>query len=431
MINHRQKVEAFLKKYSFDVKGINIGENCRMFIEEMEKGLRGEASSLAMITSYISVDKKIPENERVIVLDAGGTNFRAATCYFDGNGKPVIEDFSSYPMPGTHGEISRDEFFGTMARYIEPVIDKSDKIGFCFSYATKAQPNKDGKVLQLSKEIKVRDLIGELVGEGLLAVVKNMGKAKKHIVVLNDTVATLLGGKAAYPERVFESYVGFILGTGTNTSYTEEKANIKKDPELAGEKGLTVINMESGGYQRAPGSIIDKEFDALTLNPGEYNFEKMISGRYQGELVAAFIKKASEEGLLSKGFGEKIKGWGEIDAKDINDFLYYPYSKSKLSCTGDDPIVVYHIIDAILERAAKLVAINLSAVLIKTGAGKNPCKPVCVCADGSAFYKLKSLRSKLDYYIKDYLNEQKGLYCEFIKADNAPLIGAAIAGLTN
>lgn len=435
MSKQKQVVKDFLKKYRMYHESIDIEKNCRIFMEEMENGLRGKPSSLQMLPTYITTDKEIPIEEPIIVLDAGGTNFRVATCYFDGERRPVIKNYKSYPMPGTYGEISREEFFKTMARYIEPVLHHSRKIGFCFSYATKVLPNKDGRLIEFSKEVKVRNLIGAVVGESLLKAIGDMGQDNdKDIVLINDTVAALLGGKATYPDRVFESFIGFILGTGTNTCYIEENRNIKKADHLC-KDGSTIINIESGGYGRALRGLIDEEFDGKTINPGKYTFEKMISGRYQGGLIAATIKKAMEEGLFSQYFSENFNKIGKITAKDVNDFLYYPYSKSKLSkcCLDktDDSIVLYHIIDSIIERAAKLVAINLSAILLHTGKGKNPCKPVCITAEGSTFYKSKSFKNKLNHYIKEYLNDKKGLYCEFVKAENAPLIGAAIAGLLN
>ena len=36
-----------------------------------------------------------------------------------------------------------------------------------------------------------------------------------------------------------------------------------------------------------------------------------------------------------------------------------------------------------------------------------------------------------EHRLKSFLNEELGLYCEFIKAENPNLIGAAIAGLLN
>lgn len=90
---------------------------------------------------------------------------------------------------------------------------------------------------------------------------------------------------------------------------------------------------------------------------------------------------------------------------------------------------MYHIIDVIIERAAKLVAINLTVAVLKSGKGQDPLFPVCIAADGSTFYKSKLFRSKLDRYIARYMNQEYGLYCEFVKAENANLVGSAIAGL--
>lgn len=423
MLKQKKIVRDFLNKYEMYHKDIDIEENCRTFIGDMENGLRGEPGSLQMLPTYITIDKEIPLEEPIIVLDAGGTNFRVATCYFDRERRPVIENFKSYPMPGTRGEISREEFFKTMAQYIKPVLHHSRKIGFCFSYAMETLPNKDGRLIEFSKEVKVRNLTGVIIGESLLKAVGDMGcDNDKEIVLLNDTVAALLGGKVTYPDRAFESFIGFILGTGTNTCYIEKNSNIRKVEALAQKSGSTIINMESGTYGRAPRGVIDLEYDEQTTNPGKYTFEKMISGRYQGGLINLTIQKAIEEGLFSEDFKRNVQRIGNISTKDINDFLHYPYSISKLSkCCAektDDAVVLYYLIDAIIERAAKLVTINLSAILLHTGMGKNPCKPVCITAEGSTFYKSKLFRSKLDYYIKDYLNDKKGLYCEFVKAEN-------------
>lgn len=260
----------------------------------------------------------------------------------------------------------------------------------------------------------------------------------KKIILLNDTVATLLGGKAQYPDRVFDSYIGFILGTGTNTCYIEDNINIKKAPGLSSKEGCSIINIESGGYSRVKKGLIDEEFDLGTIDPGEYALEKMVSGRYQSGLILAVIKRAAQDGLFSDFFTEKIKAVDEITAQEIDEFLNYPYGKGKLSscCAvegGDtnDQAVLYYLIDGIIERAARLITIKFAAIIEKTGRGKNPCKPVCITAEGSTFYKSKLFRSRLDYYVKKFINEENGLYCEFVKTEDATLIGTAIAALLN
>jgi hexokinase len=194
-----------------------------------------------------------------------------------------------------------------------------------------------------------------------------------------------------------------------------------------------IINVESGGYEFKDRGDIDLEFDKSTKDPGQYTFEKMISGRYQGGILLATVKRAAQEGLFSKDFTDKVLKLDDLTTIEMNNFLFYPYSGNVLAdMCGDnegDRLTLFYIIDAIVERAAKLVAINIASVVQKSGRGKNPLKPVCITADGSTFYKSKLLRGKIEYYVKDYLENQKGIYCEFVKADNVTLVGTAIAGL--
>ena len=74
---------------------------------------------------------------------------------------------------------------------------------------------------------------------------------------------------------------------------------------------------------------------------------------------------------------------------------------------------------------------NLASVVLKSEKGKDPLLPVCITAEGTTFYQLKSLKSKVEYYIKEYLSNKKERYVKFVNIENATLIGAAIAGLTN
>jgi hexokinase len=405
------------------------------FMTEMQRGLGGKKSTLDMIPTYIEVEREVPTNKRVIVADAGGTNFRVATVYFDNDKKPIIENLHMFKMPGIQHEISKDEFFKIMAGYLKDVIAVSANIGFCFSYAVEIYPNKDGRLIRCSKEIKAKEVEGQLIGENLNHAIISMNLSdEKHIVLLNDTVATLVAG-IGYQNRTFGSYIGFILGTGTNTCYVEKNINIKKTQDLDPSKSQ-IINTESGSFGRIKQGKCDIAFDKSTVNPGIHKFEKMISGAYLGPLCLQTIHKACDDGLFAKSAADALWQIPELDTKDMNAFLLYPYGNNPLAnaCKqgkNEDALTLYYIADRLTERAAKLTAINLSAMAIKSGQGTDPTRPICIVAEGTTFYQMKGLKSRVEFYLKQYLENKLGIYYDIISVDNATLIGAAIAGLTN
>lgn len=433
----RKRVKAFLSNRGMYYGDISIQDTCDIFLREMDRGLAGRKSSLAMLPTYIETEREVPRNKPVIVMDAGGTNFRAATITFTPAGEAVIADFKVYPMPGILTEVSREEFFGTMAGYVREIAGKSPNVGFCFSYPIEMFPSKDGRALYFSKEIKAPTAAGHMIGENMGQALRRLGlPERRHFVLLNDTVATLLAGRADTSGRKFDTYIGFILGTGTNTSYVEQNAKITKAKDLDPAKSQ-IVNVESGGFGKAPRGRIDKKFDAASVSPGVNTFEKMISGAYVGPLCLVTAIGAADAGLFSKTAAAKLDGIPVVTTKDVSNFLSRPeggdnpLSVALADATQEDVVALYYLADALVERAAKLTAINLSSVSLKSGKGQNPCRPVCIVAEGTTFYRLKSLRRKTEYYLKQFLVEKKRVYYEIVTIENATLIGAAIAGLTN
>jgi hexokinase len=415
---------------------IDMDKFCDVFTEEMHKGLAGEGSSLAMIPTYIEVGRNIPADKSVIVLDAGGTNFRVAAVNFDRSGKLVIENYVQKPMPGIHKEVGKEEFFATIAEYMAGVMDASDSIGFCFSYPTEILPNKDGRLIRFCKEVKAKEVEGELIGQNLLTAIKSADcKGDKQVVILNDTVATLLAGMSASGNRTFSSYIGFILGTGSNCCYIEPNRNIIKTSNLDPGKDQ-IVNVESGSFGKAPRGAIDLQLDESTLDPGKYTFEKMFSGAYLGALCLKALQQACKQELFSKAVSADLLGTETLQTIDVNSFLQYPQGDNPLavSCTNgnnQDRAAVWYVLDGLIERAALVVAAMLSSVVIETDKGPDPCEPVCITAEGTTFYELKSLKEKIERYLRSYLQDKHGRFFEFVHVEDATLIGAAIAGLTN
>ncbi len=430
----KKEVQEFLLKWGISPNNVDTDEMLEFFLKEMEMGLDTKGSSLSMIPTYISDESSIVPGKRLIVIDAGGTNLRTCLVTFNENLQPEISDFKKVPMPGVKKEVSAKEFFSVFANQVEDIIDKSDYIGFCFSYAATISPDNDGTPIVFSKEIKAPEVIGKKVGASLLAELKSRGYnvENKRIAVLNDTVATLLAGKAAASkDKQYDGYIGFILGTGTNTAYLENNEKILKLSDIS--EGSQVINVESGSLNAKQG-LLDELFNSTTKDPSQYVLEKMISGAYLGPLSNLAMEKAVEDGILSKEFGKRFSEVGYVNTTEMSNYLELPFNEDYklVKCVKEnsaDAENLWYILKSIIERAAKMTAINLTAAVIKTGFGKNPLHPVCINADGTTFYKTEYLEKYTNYYLEQLLVKKYNRYYETVCIDNSPTIGAAIAAL--
>ncbi len=306
--------ELFLKEHKLRSDDIDIRSLIDSFTSEMQKGLNGKDSSLKMIPTYIEADNKFKVDVPVLAIDAGGTNFRAAMVSFSSTGLMEISNWVNEKMPGLEGEISKDEFFNTIANYVRPIAEKVESIGFCFSYPTEILPDKDGRLIHFTKEVQAPGVVGQLIGKSLLAA---LGMPEKQIVILNDTVATLLAGKSASLGHSYDSFIGYILGTGTNTCYIETNNNIQKNKNLDPSKSQ-IINIESGNFDKAPRTDIDMFLDRSTVNPDSHTFEKMISGGYFGNLCLIALKSAAREGVFSSETAHKLMALNELASEEAD-----------------------------------------------------------------------------------------------------------------
>ena len=425
----RIATDRFLENHRLRSSDIDMEDLVKVFTQEMIFGLEGRIGALRMIPTYIEPENDFITDTPVLAIDAGGTNFRASVITISGSGKTEISDTISYRMPGLEGEISSKEFFNTIAGYIRPLAAEVNRIGFCFSYPTEILPDRDGRLLQFCKEVRAKEVEGQLIGKNLL---ETLGTPEKKIVLLNDTVATLLAGKSVSIGRSFDSFLGFILGTGTNTCYIEKNRNILKNRHLNQEESQ-IINIESGDFGRPPRTELDILFDKTTTNPGSYMFEKMFSGGYFGGLSLFILKTAAVEGLFSGQTANEILRIAQLTTEDVNSYASRQtgqgnnLNESIRDCNDSESC--RYIIDALIDRAAKLVAGSMSAVILKCGKGTSPEKPILITVEGTTFYKLHNFRSRFELYLSEYLTDNRKRYVEFTEVAQSSLIGAALAAL--
>lgn len=75
------------------------------------------------------------------------------------------------------------------------------------------------------------------------------------------------------------------------------------------------------------------------------------------------------------------------------------------------------------------MAANLAAVVLKTGKGAKPERPVLITIEGTTFYKLHNLKVRFEKYFSEFFSGDRKRYVEFTEVGQSSLIGAALAGL--
>lgn len=425
-------IDSWLKDQMVSAEAYDADELIDRFLEEMEKGLNGEASSLAMIPAYVGIEGEVPFDKSVAVIDVGGTNLRVCIARINPAGEMELSNFSKQPMPGRDREISAAEFYAVLVDPLEALRGEFETIGFCFSYPATILPDFDGRLLYWTKEIKIPELVGKHIGAGLIQALEKRGITGKQVVILNDTVAALLAGRAQDQSFTASSYMGFILGTGTNTAYIEKNKNIVKlEGYLA--SGSQAINVESGGFSAFKRGPFDLQLDGRSENPGAQIFEKTISGVYMGQLTLELLQALASEGVFSDGGGAALSIMKDLSTIHIDNLV--ANNGRDVGVLGSEAFAdsdretMKTVFMAVVDRAALLTAVNIAAAVVKCGAGQDPQRPVCINIDGSTYYKTFQMAGKVQAHLDEILG-RRGLHIRCIHVEDAPIVGAAIAGLT-
>lgn len=431
MINYSAICNDFLCQYGMHPDFFDIEEQTAVFLNEMEKGLCGRNSSLLMLPTYISVDKPVPREDSVIVIDAGGTNLRIALVSPNQDRALQIFQYEKYPMPGTNGTISFEQMCDQIAMYLFPLLVHTSNIAICFSFPAVILPSCDATVLGFNKEVSINQAEDMRLGENIKEALQRRGVTRNlRITVLNDSVAALLGAVAMHPSGYIPSNMGFILGTGMNLCYFEPNPGIKKISGLD-DSGYMAINTEAGGYNLLPRGVMDRQLDAESAIPGDMISEKMMSGAYFGELVLRTAKQAATNGLFTDSFARKILDCTNLSMQDINQFCNNcaANSTNSLLSNKNDSELLYGIIDKLWLRAAKITVMMITAAAMRLEGYIDGTVPFRIAVEGTTFYKSAMYHQKVMRLIHTHTEKVLGRKFEFMTVENATILGSALAGL--
>ena len=148
----KETAKEFLRRHNMLYEQQPFEALTDAYISDMRAGLRGEASTLMMLPSFLPAAGAPRTGESVLVLDAGGTNLRAGRIRFDEAGKPVTEALQKRRMPGTLGEdTDAEEMFRDIAELALTVAGETERACIAFSFPCECLPNGDGRIISMGK----------------------------------------------------------------------------------------------------------------------------------------------------------------------------------------------------------------------------------------------------------------------------------------
>jgi hexokinase len=161
----------------------------------------------------------------------------------------------------------------------------------------------------------------------------------------------------------------------------------------------------------------------------------MIAGGYFGGLCSTALKMAAAEDVFSAEGKVRMKEIGELTSEEVNKFVcgidLPANTLSTVLVNKEDKEAASDIINALITRAAKLVAANLAAVILKTGKAKSADKPVLMTIEGTTFYKLHNFEVMFEAFLQGFLSGENRRFYEIVEVPNSSLIGAGIAAIVN
>ncbi|MBR4642897.1 MAG: hexokinase [Selenomonadaceae bacterium] len=413
----------------FTIDGERLHEIAASFRQDLQLGLRDvELSSMRMLKSYVGLPGG-KETGEYLALDFGGTNVRVFRIRLDGGGKYEIVKRVGRPLivPGEYDYICKDataeQMFDFIAELIDEAIDGNHEqkfyLGHTFSFPSTQTNLNNARLIIWTKEFATQGVEGEVANDLLVEALKRRGVNNvEPVAVLNDTVAVLLS--AAY--KTPDIFIGSIYATGHNTCYLEPSIH---DPNGVGLGGM-ILNLECGNFMKLMPNRFDREYDEGSEKPGEQRFEKMVSGRYMGELFGMAIaellgEKGKKYGLTSVDMSMMILDESEKLTK-ASDIIM---AKVGRELDFEDVKKVRELAKVIVIRSARLVASSFVAIVWQR-AGKGKIVHQHVAVDGSVYEKMPLAKENITKALSELLGEDAGKV-DTILDNGGSGLGAAIA----
>ncbi|MEJ1274410.1 glucokinase [Cricetulus griseus] len=438
------EVEQILAE--FQLREEDLKKVMRRMQKEMDRGLRletHEEASVKMLPTYV---RSTPEGSEVgdfLSLDLGGTNFRVMLVKVgegDAGQWSVKTKQQMYSIPQDAMTGTAEMLFDYISECISDFLDKHQMkhkklpLGFTFSFPVRHEDIDKGILLNWTKGFKASGAEGNNIVGLLRDAIKRRGDFEMDVVAMvNDTVATMIS--CYYEDRQCE--VGMIVGTGCNACYMEEMQNVEL---VEGDEGRMCVNTEWGAFGDS-GELdeflleYDRMVDESSANPGQQLYEKLIGGKYMGELVRLVLLKLVDENLLFHGeASEQLRTRGAFETRFVSQVesdsgdrkqIHNILSTLGLRPSVTDCDIVRRACESVSTRAAHMCSAGLAGVINRMRESRSEdVMRITVGVDGSVYKLHPSFKERFHASVRRLTPN-----CEitFIESEEGSGRGAALA----
>ncbi|KAG6897383.1 hypothetical protein C0992_002045 [Termitomyces sp. T32_za158] len=420
------------------------------FKETLELGLEKPKQVVPMIPTYVFGFPTGKEIGDYLAVDLGGTNLRVCLVSVQGEGKFEITQ-TKYRLTEEQKHDDGQQLFDFCAECLKTFVDtnlaeeegglnlrpgETLPLGFTFSYPCTQEKIDHGVLIRWTKGFGAPNTEGRDVAEMFRKSLAKYELPVTMTALINDTTGTLIASHYVNPK----TKIACIFGTGCNAAYMEHVKDIPKIKDLGiDESAEMAINCEWGAFdsfehEHLPRTKYDTIVDESSNKPGEQAFEKLISGRYLGEIMRLVICELIDEGVLFLGqntyklespyvFETAFLSLMESDPTDellmiIGIFSHFFAVETTLA----ERQFFRALAMLIGRRAARLSACGIASIVSKMGYLDEGC---LVGADGSLYNKYPGFADRIHEGLVDIFGE-KGRGIVTCHAEDGSGVGSAI-----
>ncbi|MBE6100820.1 MAG: hexokinase [Selenomonas ruminantium] len=415
--------DSIIKEFTVDKEELQM--IAADFRYDLKKGLVDpDESSLRMLKSYLGLPSGKEKGE-YLALDFGGTNVRVLLIRLEGEGKYEILKKVAKPLKveGEYDYIGADstaeQMFDLLAELIDEAIEGNHEqkylLGHTFSFPSEQTDLNNAKLIIWTKEFATPGVEGKVVNDLLLEALHRRGiENVQPAAVINDTVAVLLS--AAYKQD--STYIGSIYATGHNTCYLEPYAN-------SADKAM-ILNLESGGFMKLAPNRFDTAFDEASEKPGEQRLEKMVSGRYMGELFGMALSELLNEKGKAYGFTSiDMSGMLEDESEGRAKVQEIVKDKTGHEISAEEAEQVRDLAVTVVVRSARLVTASFVGIIWQLS-GEGGVQKQHIAVDGSVYEKMPFVRENIMRALSELLGEDAAKV-DTVLDNGGSGLGAALA----